>query len=126
MIRFAAVAVFSLGMLTAGPALAAPGAKLRGLDKISGAARTFEAPLNTAVPFGKLEVLVRSCQQTPPEEQPPETRAFIEIKQAAPTRSAEGVAEDGLVFQGWMFASSPSLNALEHPSYDIWVISCTS
>ena len=28
------------------------------------------------------------------------------------------------VFSGWMFASSPALNALEHPVYDIWVIDC--
>lgn len=29
------------------------------------------------------------------------------------------------IFRGWMFASSPSLNAMEHPTYDVWVISCT-
>ncbi len=29
-----------------------------------------------------------------------------------------------LVFSGWMFSSSPPLNALEHPVYDIWVLSC--
>ncbi len=28
------------------------------------------------------------------------------------------------VFKGWMFASSPALNALEHPVYDVWVIDC--
>lgn len=28
------------------------------------------------------------------------------------------------VFKGWMFASSPSLNAMEHPTYDVWVIDC--
>lgn len=28
------------------------------------------------------------------------------------------------LFKGWMFGSSPSLNALEHPTYDVWVISC--
>ncbi len=25
------------------------------------------------------------------------------------------------VFKGWMFASNPSVSALEHPVYDIWV-----
>ena len=29
------------------------------------------------------------------------------------------------LFTGWMFASTPSLNALEHPTYDVWVIDCT-
>lgn len=28
------------------------------------------------------------------------------------------------IFSGWMFASSPALNALEHPVYDVWVIDC--
>lgn len=28
------------------------------------------------------------------------------------------------IFRGWMFASSPSLNAMEHPTYDVWVIDC--
>lgn len=33
---------------------------------------------------------------------------------------AEGVN----IFRGWMFASTPALNALEHPVYDVWVIDC--
>jgi len=28
------------------------------------------------------------------------------------------------LFRGWMFASSPSINAMEHPTYDVWVIDC--
>lgn len=28
------------------------------------------------------------------------------------------------IFSGWMFGSSPGLNALEHPIYDVWVIDC--
>jgi len=35
---------------------------------------------------------------------------------------AEGVN----IFRGWMFASSPALNPLEHPVYDVWVIDCTT
>lgn len=33
-------------------------------------------------------------------------------------------AEGTNIFRGWMFASSPALNALEHPVYDVWVIDC--
>lgn len=33
-------------------------------------------------------------------------------------------AEGDNIFRGWMFASSPALNALEHPVYDVWVIDC--
>lgn len=28
------------------------------------------------------------------------------------------------IFSGWMFSSTPALNALEHPVYDVWVIDC--
>ena len=28
------------------------------------------------------------------------------------------------IFNGWMFASSPGLNGLEHAVYDVWVIDC--
>jgi hypothetical protein len=28
------------------------------------------------------------------------------------------------IFSGWMFASSPGLNAVEHPVYDVWLTDC--
>lgn len=33
-------------------------------------------------------------------------------------------ADPNRIFTGWMFASSPALNSLEHPVYDVWVIDC--
>lgn len=37
----------------------------------------------------------------------------------------EGPQAEGVnIFRGWMFASSPALNALEHAVYDVWVIDC--
>ena len=30
----------------------------------------------------------------------------------------------GVLFSGWMIASSPALNALDHSRYDIWVLRC--
>ncbi len=39
----------------------------------------------------------------------------------------EGPQAEGVnIFRGWMFASSPALNPLEHPVYDVWVIDCTT
>ncbi|MEM9495527.1 MAG: DUF2155 domain-containing protein [Pseudomonadota bacterium] len=38
---------------------------------------------------------------------------------------SEGPVADGVnIFRGWMFASSPALNPLEHGVYDVWVIDC--
>lgn len=90
---------------------------LQGLDKVTARISTIEAPLNEVVRFGTLEIIVRSCRKSPPEE-PPESVAFLdvwEVRQGQPTTS---------LFRGWMFASSPALSALEHPVYDVWVLDC--
>jgi hypothetical protein len=42
-----------------------------------------------------------------------------------PAREGEE-SERREIFHGWLFASSPSLNAIDHPSYDIWAIDCRS
>jgi len=42
-----------------------------------------------------------------------------------PAGIIEGPSARGVnIFRGWMFASSPALNALEHAVYDVWVIDC--
>lgn len=105
-----------LAIASAAPANAAT-AVLQGLDKITARISTFEAPLGRAVRFGTLEITVKSCRKRPPEE-PPETSAYMEILDIKP------VQEPVRLFEGWMFASSPALSALEHPVYDVWVLDC--
>lgn len=92
-------------------------ARLRGLDKITGRVTDIDAPAGVPVRFGSLRVIVRYCYTRPPVE-PPETTAFIQVDEVQP-----GINPRRL-FSGWMFASSPALSALEHPVYDVWVISC--
>lgn len=105
------------GLVMVTPALAQEGAVLQGLDKVTARISTLEAPQDKPVRFGTLEVIVRSCATTPPEE-PPETTAFLEIFDARPGE------ERIKVFSGWMFASSPALSAMEHAIYDVWVVDC--
>jgi hypothetical protein len=90
-----------------------------GLDKITARTFRFEAPVGVTVRFKKLLVSARSCYVRPPEETP-ETTVFVEINEPPP----EGGETLQRLFSGWMFASSPGLNALEHPVYDVWVIGC--
>ena len=92
-------------------------AVLQGLDKVTARISSFEVPINQLARFGTLEILVRACHKTPPEE-PPESTAFLEIS------DARGGRDPSYVFRGWMFASSPALSALEHPVYDVWVVDC--
>lgn len=90
---------------------------LRGLDKITGRPTNIFAPIGVAVNFASLSITARYCYSTPPSE-PPETTAFIEIVDHRPDQPQTKA------FSGWMHASSPSLNGLQHPLYDVWVISC--
>ncbi|MDA0367516.1 MAG: DUF2155 domain-containing protein [Proteobacteria bacterium] len=92
-------------------------AVLRALDKVTARVSTIEAPVGREVRFGTLRILVRSCAKRPPEETP-ETSMFIEILDLRPRGAPQRV------FTGWMFASSPALSAMEHPTYDVWPIDC--
>ncbi|MEK9645125.1 MAG: DUF2155 domain-containing protein [Alphaproteobacteria bacterium] len=92
-------------------------AVLQGLDKITARITTIEAPLGQPVKFGTLRIVARRCVTRPPEE-PPESTAYLEISEK---RQGE---QERQIFAGWMFASSPAISSMEHPVYDVWVISC--
>jgi hypothetical protein len=100
-------------------------AVLRGLDKTTGIAHDFIAPIGKKVKFGTLEVLARTCVKRPPEETP-ETSAYLEIYDTPIQDADKPQAPETEIFHGWMFWSSPALNALNHPSYDVWVMDCKS
>ena len=90
---------------------------LRGLDKVTARATTIYAPIGVPVKFATLTITARYCYSTPITETP-ETTAFLQIADHRPDQP------ERRVFSGWMLASSPSLNGMEHPLYDVWVISC--
>lgn len=92
-------------------------AVLNALDKITARVSVIDVRLNEPVDFGTLRITVRACYQTPPEETP-ESTAYIDVVDDRPGAEAE------VVFSGWMFASSPAVSAMEHPVYDVSVISC--
>lgn len=66
---------------------------------------------------------------TEDDEQSAPVEAATVASEPIPVQPADEVldgpqAEGENIFRGWMFASSPTLNALEHPVYDVWVIDC--
>tara|TARA_B100000676_G_C18072343_1_gene845205 strand:+ start:2723 stop:3046 length:324 start_codon:yes stop_codon:yes gene_type:complete len=87
------------------------------LDKVT--ARVSEIFIEVGKPelFGTLEINMFICHSTPPED-PPESAVYLSIDEI---RSGEQLNP---LFKGWMFASSPGLNPLEHPVYDVWVLRC--
>lgn len=92
-------------------------AVFRGLDKVTGRISVVEAPLDIPTEFERFEITVHQCNKRPPEETP-NTTAFVDVEE----NTLDG--ERKQVFMGWMFASSPGLNAVEHPVYDVWLIDC--
>lgn len=94
-----------------------PIAIFSGLDKITGRIISFEVKIDETVEFGALLVTPRVCY-TRPTTEPQNTTSFIEVDEIT-------VAGDTKhLFSGWIFASSPGLNGVEHPIYDVWLIGC--
>ncbi|WP_323761421.1 DUF2155 domain-containing protein [Maricaulis sp.] len=107
-----------------GPLSSEPGSVvvLRGLDKVTARTRDFEVAIGDTAQFGALSITAQYCRKRPPEETP-ETYAFLQIND----RRTDGFGVDvegEQVFSGWMFASRPAQNPLEHPVYDVWVVDC--
>ncbi|MBN8535300.1 MAG: DUF2155 domain-containing protein, partial [Rhizobiales bacterium] len=118
--RLLPLGAFALGLGVA-PALADkiknPTAVFSGLDKITGRIITFEAAVDETVQFGSLQLTARVCYSRP-EYENPQTTSFVEVDEVGFDNSYKKL------FSGWMFASSPGLNAIEHPVYDIWLTEC--
>jgi hypothetical protein len=93
-------------------------AELQGLDKVTARSRRFYAPVGETTRFGTLEITVGDCLVNTPDA-PPESVAYLTIVDHKP-----GQAEQKL-FAGWMFASTPSISALDDGVYDVRVLACT-
>lgn len=90
---------------------------LRGLNKVTGHTTRVEGMTGEVLRFGNLEVITKSCRQSAPTSQR-DYAALLDISELKPD------AEPKPLFSGWMYSSSPSLMALEHPVYDITVLEC--
>ncbi|MEI9804382.1 MAG: DUF2155 domain-containing protein [Pseudolabrys sp.] len=97
--------------------LANPTAVFSGLDKITGRIISFDVAINETVQFGALQVTPRVCYSRPPTETPT-TDSYVEVDEV----TLQG--EIKRIFDGWMFAASPGLHAVEHPVYDVWLTDC--
>ena len=93
----------------------------QGLDKITARIKTFEIKVGMPKKFGVLDINLQKCVYSKPFEEP-ESIAYIKVLDKSEKYS---VNKDKLsIFEGWIFASSPALNAMEHPVYDVSLISC--
>jgi len=90
------------------------GAVLRALDKVSGQTMDVEITPGGGKSVFRLEVDLADCRY-PADNPTGDAFAYLTIRDMA-----------DIVFEGWMIATSPALNALDHARYDIWVLRCIS
>ena len=110
------LALSGAGIASAEEVASAPGAMLRGLDKVSGETVDIELSSGQSAQFGRLAVTLSDCRY-PVEDPPSNAYAHLTVNDAA---------SGATVFDGWMIASSPALSALDDPRYDLWVLRCKS
>jgi len=102
----------------------ATGAILQALDKVTAETMRFEAQIGQPIRYKDLIFTVRACETAAPDETQPFTAAYVMIESQPRPRPGHARRAPRQVFRGWMFANSPSVNPLEHPVYDAWVIAC--
>ncbi len=85
-------------------------ASLRALDTITGLVKDLSLKPGERVSYERLTIRLRECRYTPTD-----SYASLVIRD---------IREETPRFDGWMVASSPALSAMDHPRYDVWLLSC--
>tara|TARA_B100000686_G_C16437104_1_gene785091 strand:+ start:228 stop:758 length:531 start_codon:yes stop_codon:yes gene_type:complete len=91
---------------------------LKALDKITAKTSDFRLAVGEKKFFGALEIKALKCQMSEGADIS-DTVAYLQVKDLS--------AKDNnqvFLFNGWTFASSPTLQSLDHPVYDLWITSC--
>lgn len=92
------------------------GAVLRGLEKVSGDLVEMNLRPGEEARIGPLTVTLRECRY-PLGDPAADAFAFVTIRDESEAQP---------IFSGWMIASSPALNALDHPRFDVWALRCST
>ena len=91
---------------------------LTALDKITAKTSSIRLAIGDKKFFGSLEIKAFKCQLSE-DGDTLDTVAYIQVKDLS--------AKDNnqvFLFNGWTFASSPTLQSIDHPIYDLWITSC--
>ena len=91
---------------------------LKALDKITAKTSSIRLAVGDKKFFGPLEIKALKCQLSEGKDTS-DIVAYIQVKDLS--------AKDNnqvFLFNGWTFASSPTLQSIDHPIYDLWITSC--
>ena len=91
---------------------------IKALDKITAKTSAIRLAIGEKEFFGTLEIKALKCQLSE-ENDFTDTVAYLQVKDLS--------AHDNnqvFLFNGWTFASNPTLRSIDHPVYDLWITSC--
>ena len=91
---------------------------LKALDKITAKTSAIKLAIGEKKFFGPLEIKALKCQLSESNDTI-DTVAYLQVKDLS--------AKDNnqvFLFNGWTFASSPTLQSIDHPVYDLWITGC--
>jgi len=88
------------------------------LDKVSSKSSKVVLPVGIEKKFKNLIIKSLKCKNSEFDDNP-EITAYLQVKDSNYKDN-----DEVFVFNGWTFASSPSLIPFDHPVYDIWIIRC--
>ncbi len=97
---------------------------IQAIDKVTTETLRFEAPIGQPIRYKTLVFTVRACETTAPDEDTPDSMAYMTIDSQPRSLTGRVPPPPKQVFRGWMSAASPGLNPLQHPVYDAWLIAC--
>ncbi len=113
----ASVGLLAFASIAGAARIENPVAVFSGLDKITGRTTSFDVYLNETVQFGALQVTPKVCYSRDDAEAQKIT-SFVEVDEITLDRKIRRI------FNGWMFADSPALNAVDHSVFDVWLTGC--
>jgi hypothetical protein len=97
---------------------------LQALDKVTTETMRFEVPVGQPIRYKTLIFTVRACETAASDEVAPETAAYVVVDTQPKAQAGRAAPPGRQIYKGWMYASSPGLNPLQHPVYDAWLIAC--
>ena len=95
-------------------------AELSVLDKVSSKNTNIKIQVGEEFSFQNLNIKVLKCYNSKFDDDP-EVTAYMQV-----TDTTMNNNDKVFVFNGWTFASSPSIRPFDHPVYDVWLKKCYS
>ena len=88
------------------------------LDKLSSKNELLEVNIGEDHIFKNLILKVLKCKNSEFDDNP-EITSYLQVRDLNNKENNEV-----FVFNGWTFSSSPSIQAFDHPVYDLWILKC--